>query len=196
MGKVLLLAEVRLLGSLVLNIDQKLRSNFIGLLSMFVSDVRTPIVNEIVFIVLHACFVLMKENRKFDLFFQLFLMFFYSGSANMTIFEPNLQKTDSRIRSQHSLGLLLSLIDCCFYRVDEMQFGFAIIEKCVFLLWLHLDIFLNSPTEQHNVEILREIQVLKSQLKPTFNEVYISKIDSLAKVSLCFSHRRYDNFFP
>lgn len=78
-----MLLVCRLINRLILNVNQNLQSNFIGLLSLYTEEDSLTKENEIVFIILNACVQLITFNRmnpllsELDLFsIDLFFLYF------------------------------------------------------------------------------------------------------------------------
>lgn len=61
-----MLLVCRLVGRLILNVNQNLQSNFIGLLSLYCEDSSLQTDSEIIFIILNACVQLITLNRKLN----------------------------------------------------------------------------------------------------------------------------------
>ncbi|KAI2804817.1 hypothetical protein BLOT_003805 [Blomia tropicalis] len=160
-GKELLLLVSRLVGRLILNVNHNLQNSFIGMLSLYVDENSLTSASEIVFTILHSCVQLISFN------------------ASNPIFEPSLINTDSRIHSKHSLGLLVSIINTCTLRSNEIPKCVYIVENSLYLIWTHFNIFftmMNPLPEQ-----IEELETLKSQAENTFNDAFFSKIQTISQ---------------
>lgn len=108
------------------------------------------------------------------------MLFLYFPASN-PIFEPSLVNTDSRIHSKHSLGLLVSIINTCTLRSNDIPKCTFIIENALYLIWTHFNIFfsmMNISPEQ-----IEEVETLKTQAETTFSDAFFSKIQAISQVS-------------
>lgn len=194
-GSELLLLVSRLIGRLVLNVNRTLQTNFIGLLPLFCSGEQSLATtdSQIVFNILNACVQLVSSNGnyllcslviRFD--FNLNLFFFPTIQLLATgqpLFEPSLTYTDSRLYCKPNLGLLVSIINRCTTRSNELAAdSIPIIESALYLLWTHFNMYfsMSTTTADISLELMQEINVLRSQAESTFNEVFFAKIQSVS----------------
>ncbi|KAH7645888.1 nuclear pore complex protein Nup205 isoform X1 [Dermatophagoides farinae] len=166
-GSELLLLVSRLIGRLVLNVNRTLQTNFIGLLPLFCSGEQSlaSTDGQIVFIILNACVQLVSSN-----------------ATDQPLFEPSLSYTDSRLYCKHNLGLLVSIIHRCTTRSNDLAESIAIIESALYLLWTHFNMYfsMSTTTADLSLELMQDIDLLRSQAESTFNEVFFAKIQSVS----------------